>query len=153
MSNTQHPSAYAGADVTLLEPIRWRSWPLVQTPVRTAAVLLTILAIGILVRVTAGSWALGLLAAASLSIALWRFFVPITFGLSEAGVDQWISGRQLRISWRAIRRYRVCSSGVLLMPHSDRIIMAPFHGLYLPWEGHADEVLAYMQHYLEPSQD
>ncbi|MDY0168433.1 MAG: hypothetical protein RBS80_17925 [Thermoguttaceae bacterium] len=149
MSNVQHPTAPSHIDVTLLEPIRWRSWPVARSPVRSGLVLLGVVTLGLLVWVTVGSWPLGLLAAAALVVTLWRFFTPVAFGLSEYGVDQWVYGRRLRIPWRAIRRYQVCSAGVLLVPHGERTIMAPFRSLYLPWESHCDEVLAYMRHYLD----
>jgi hypothetical protein len=153
MSETQHASPPSTIDVTLIEPIRWRSWPLVKSPMRSSAILLGVVAVGLLVRAAIGSWPPALLATAALLATLWRFFMPITFELSEHGVDQWVSGRRVRIPWRAIRRYQVCSAGVLLVPHGERTIMAPFLSLYLPWEGHCDEVLAQMRHYLnEPSE-
>ncbi len=149
MSDVQHAPAFASIDVTLLEPIRWRSWPFARNPARSGAVLLGLIAVGLLVRITVDNWLLALLAAAALCVTLWRFFMPVTFGLSEYGVDQWVFGRRLRIPWRAIHRYRVCSAGMLLIPHGERTIMAPFRSLYLPWEGHCDEVLAYVRHYLD----
>ncbi len=149
MSNVQHPAASSNIDVTLLEPIRWQSWPVARSPVRSGLILLGVVMLGLLVWVTVGSWPLGLLAVAALAVTLWRFFTPVAFGLSEYGVDQWVYGRRLRIPWRAIRRYQVCSAGVLLVPHGERTIMAPFRSLYLPWEGHCDEVLVYMRHYLD----
>ena len=149
MSDVQHAPALSNIDVVLLEPIRWRSWPLMKSPVRSGAVLAGVATVGLLVWAAVGNWLLGLLAAAALAVSLWRFFMPVTFALSEYGVDQWVYGRRLRIPWQAIRRYQVCSAGVLLVPHGERTIMAPFRSLYLPWEGHCDEVLAYMRHYLD----
>jgi len=151
MSGSRQATGLSNIDVTLLEPIRWRSWPLVRSPMRSVAVLLGVMAVGVLVWTTVGSWLLGLLAAVGLLVTLWRFLLPITLELSEHGVDQWVYGHRLRIPWRAIRRYQVCSAGVLLVPHGERTIMAPFRSLYLPWEGHCDEVLAYMRHYLDAS--
>ena len=90
-----------------------------------------------------------LLALVALATALWRFFLPVVFQLSEEGVDQWLFGRRRRIPWQAIRRYEVCSAGVLLLPHEDRPVMAAFRGLYLPWSTHRDEVLVHVHHYLD----
>ncbi|MDZ7616905.1 MAG: hypothetical protein U1E05_07875 [Patescibacteria group bacterium] len=149
MSDVQNVPPFPTIDVTLLEPIRWRTWPLARSIKRSAALLLGIVAVALLVQVTVGSWSLALLALGAICVSLWRFLTPVTFGLSEHGVDQWIYGRRLRIPWRAIRRYQVCMAGVLIIPHGERTVMAPFRGLYLPWEGHCDEVLAYMHHYLD----
>ena len=92
---------------------------------------------------------LGLAALAALAVALWRFFLPVVFELSEKGVDQRLLGRQRRIPWEAIGRHEVRSAGVLLLPHDDRSAMAPMRGLYLPWASRRDEVLAHVRHYLE----
>ncbi len=151
MSDVRHLSPYSAVDVAVLEPLQWRSWPLVKSPARAAAVLAGIAAVGVLVWASVGSVPLALLAAAAMTASLWRFFLPVTFALSEQGVDQQVYGRRRRIPWRAIRRYQVGSAGVLLVPHGERTVMAPFRSLYLPWENHCDEVLAFMRHYLDPS--
>lgn len=149
MSDIRRLAPYSDIDVAVLEPIRWQSWPLVKSPARTAAVLAGIATVGLLVRAVVGDWLLGLLAAAAVLVSLWRFFIPVTYGLSEYGVEQRVYGRCLRIPWRAIRRFEICSAGVLLVPHGERTVMAPFRSLYLPWEGHCDEVLAFMRHFLD----
>ncbi len=148
MSDIQRTSAPSHIDVTLLEPIRWRSWPLAKSPARSAAILLGVAGVGFTAWIVAASGLLAFLAATALLATLWRFLLPVTFGLSEYGVEQWIYGRRVRIPWRAIRRYQICSAGVLLLPYGERSVMAPFRGLYLPWESHCDEVLAYIRHYV-----
>lgn len=129
-------------------PIRWRSWPIREAGARGALVV-----IGLLVAAAAIGWLSGrvywgLLGLVALGIALWRFFLPVVFELSEAGVDRRLFRWWRRIPWHAIERYEVCRAGVLLLPHGARSIMAPLRGLYLPWSARRDEVLAHMRHYL-----
>ena len=94
---------------------------------------------------------LALLAVAALSVALWRFFLPTSFELNAEGVSQWLFGRRRRIPWRDIRRYQVCSSGVLLLPRADACPLDAYRGLYLPWAKHRPEVLAHVHYYLDRS--
>ncbi len=151
MSDVRHPSPYSSVDVAVLEPMHWRSWPLVKSPARAAGVVAGIVAAAVLAWAAVGSVVPALLAAAALTVSLWRFFTPVTFALSEQGVEQWAFGRRLRIPWRAIRGYEECSAGVLLVPHGERAVMVPFRSLYLPWENRRDEVLAFVRHHLDPS--
>jgi hypothetical protein len=130
-------------------PIRWRSWP-----VRDHASRGLVVGVGLLIAAVGVGWAsgkayLGLLALAALAMALWRFFLPVVFELSEEGVDQRLFGRQYRIPWPAIKRYEVHSTGVLLLPREDHSPMASFRGLYLPWTTHRGEVLAHVRYYLD----
>jgi hypothetical protein len=112
-------------------------------------VVIGLLAAAVVIRVLSGHTVMTLLALAALVAALWRFFLPVVFELSDRGVDQWVLGRHRRIPWRAVRRYEICSAGVLLLPREDRSAMAAFRGLYLPWEAHREEVLARVRHYLD----
>ncbi len=120
---------------------------------RTALVVIGLLAAAVLVRWLSGQTHLAVMALIALAAALWRFFLPVEFELSERGVDQQIFGRRRRIPWQAIQRCEVGSAGVLLLPDEDRSGMAPFRGLYLPWSGRRGEVLTLIGHYLEWPQD
>lgn len=105
------------------------------------------------VRLLTGQTHLALLALAALAAALWRFFVSVVFELNADGVNRWVFGRHKLIAWRAIRRYEVCSTGVLLLPFSDRCPMDSFRGLFMPWASHRHEVLAHLRYYLDRSQE
>jgi hypothetical protein len=129
--------------------LRWRSWPVCDHAVRAAAVVIGLLAAAVAVGWLSGRAYLGLLALAALAAALWRFFLPVAFELSGKGVDQELLGRRRRFPWHVIRRYEICSAGVLLLPDEDRSAMAPFRGLYLPWATHRDEVLAHVHYQLD----
>ena len=127
---------------------RWRSWPLYESLSTATMVLAGLLAAGTGIGWITGQTRLALLAAAVLVIPLWRSFLPTLFELNTDGVNQWLFGRHRRIPWEAIRRYEVCSAGVLLLPCADRCPMDAYRGLYLPWGAHRDEVLAHVRYYL-----
>jgi len=129
--------------------VRWRSWPLRENVLGGLGVVVALSAAWLGIHWITEQTHLALLAAVVLAVALWRFFLPTWFELNADGVSQWLFGRCRRIPWRAIRRYEVCSAGVLLLPHADRCPMDPLRGLYLPWGSRRDEVLAQVQYYLD----
>ena len=129
--------------------IQWRVWPLAESLPAAVLVSAGLLGGGAAVRWVTGQTHLALVAVAVLAIALWRFFLPVWFELNSEGVSQWVFGRPRRIAWRKIRRYEVCSSGVLLLPRADARPLDVCRGLYLPWGKHRSEVLAHVHYYLD----
>ena len=129
--------------------LRWRSWPLAESWSAAILVAVGLLGAGAAVRWATAATHLALLAMAALAVALWRFFLPTSFELNAEGVSQWLFGRRRRIPWRDIRRYQVCSSGVLLLPQADACPLDAYRGLYLPWGKHRPEVLAHVHYYLD----
>ena len=138
------------ADIAVLEPIRWRSWPLRERPRWLIPVVLGLAAIGVLVHGYTGSAALTCLALSAAIVALWRFFLPVIFEVNEAGVEQWLFGRGQRLPWQAIQQFRVCRSGVLLVPRGQRTELAPLGSLYMPLSSDRDRVLLFVEHFLPP---
>ena len=130
-------------------PVHWRSWPLCQSASRSALATAGLLLAALVVYGLAGRVLLALLALAALAAGCARFFLPVEFELSEAGVSQQMFGRHRLIPWRAIARYEVCSAGVLLLADADRSPLAPLHGLYVAWLGNRDEVLTVVRRYLD----
>jgi len=112
-------------------------------------VLAGIITSGAGVRWYTGKTHLGLLAAAALAVALWRFLIPVLFELNTDGVSCWVFGRHRRIPWNEVHRYEVDSTGVLLLPYQQRCPMDSFRGLYLPWGGYRREVMAQIRYYLD----
>ncbi len=104
----------------------------------------------VLVRWSTGRTDLAFLALAALALAMWRFFVPVTFELNAQGIEQSVLRWRRRIPWDAVGRYEVCSAGVLLLPHADRRPMDSLSGLYLAWGGRREEVLAHIRYHLDP---
>jgi hypothetical protein len=108
-----------------------------------------LVAVGILIHRGTGQVHLAALAVGVLSLALWRFLLPIRYELNEDGVHQRALGRRRGISWDCIRRYQVCRSGVLLLPFHENCLLDALRGLYLPWGPHRDEVLARIRYYVD----
>jgi hypothetical protein len=96
---------------------------------------------------------LGAFALTALALSLWRFFLPVLFELNAGGVHQRILGRRRHVPWKSIHRCEIFADGVLLLPMADRCALDALRGLYLPWGGHRDEVLANVRYYLPVNAD
>ncbi|MEX2174773.1 MAG: hypothetical protein WD872_10455 [Pirellulaceae bacterium] len=133
------------------EDVRLVVWPLVQQPVGSLLALGATAAAGGLVGWSTGQAWSGAIAAAALAITLWRTWLPVTYELGPRGITQKLLGRRRRIDWLAIRSYEASERGVLLAPDPQMTALSPLRGLYLPWVGQREQVLAILQHYLPSS--
>ena len=133
--------------------VRWWSCPVRDSILSACVVLAGLTAAGIGIQAATGRLHLALFAVLALTLALWRFFVPVQFELNADGVNQWVFRRHRRISWNDIHRYEICSNGVLLLPHTDYCPMDAYRGLYLPWRNRREEVMAQVHYYLDPPEE
>jgi hypothetical protein len=123
-------------------------WPLRQAPLGS----LLVLAIGAAASWLA-AWSLaqpwaGFVAAGALAMTTWRTWIPVTYEMGLAGVTQTALGRRRRISWPAIRGYRVYPRGVLLLADETIAPLSPLRGLYVPWLNKREAVLATLDYHL-----
>jgi hypothetical protein len=123
-------------------------WPLRQEPLSALVALAIAAAISWLVAWSSQRAWLGVLAAITLAITLWRTWLPVTYEIGVSGVTQTVLGRRRRISWPAIRAHDVRGNGVLLVPDSVVAPLSPLRGLYIPWLDQRDKVLACVEYYL-----
>ncbi len=128
--------------------VRWRVWPMLDQPVRGAAILLAIVFAGLLTQLATGRTQLGLLVSVVLMAAAWRFFLPTSFELDRKGVNQRRFGHRRRITWKAIRRHEHCEEGVLLLPHLDDCPLDRLRGLFLPWGDYRRKVIEHVDFHL-----
>ena len=112
-------------------------------------IVLGLVAVAFVVQYTSGQTYLAVAALTTLALALWRFFVPVVYELSADGVDQWVFGRLLRLPWHAITRCEIRESGVLLTFRRDPSPLAAMRGLFLPFNGNRDGVVAQVRYYFQ----
>lgn len=127
-------------------PVSWRSWPLAAGGGQVWLILsLVLLSFG---TIAYGSGSVGLAAcgAGLVCLAAWRLFVPVIFELGPMGVCQQILGRSTRIPWGSIERAQVGRQGVFFS--LDGAVLASLRGLYVPWDGHRDEVLGQVAYFM-----
>lgn len=95
-----------------------------------------------------GNLAVGAAVAILLTIILWRTWLPVRYTVGSNGVVQSVLGWRRRIPWLAIQSYDVRQSGVLLLADAAPTPLAPLRGLYLPWGGQRESVLAVVEFYV-----
>ena len=132
----------------LPSPLRWRSWPVRDKPLRAALVVAIFTAVGLVVFRLTGQTTMAWAGVLAMAISVWRVFVPVDYELSVGGVDQWILGRRQHSPWPSIRGYEIFTGGILLLPQGQVCPMDAFFGLFLPWSQHRDEVLAHLRRHL-----
>jgi len=75
------------------------------------------------------------------------------YELDLEGVHQTVFRRRRVIPWTAIRSCEMAAAGVLLLPNADAVPLDAWIGLYLPWSGRREEVLANLVYYLGKQSD
>jgi hypothetical protein len=132
---------------------RWASWPAREHGLAAVMLVIGLVAVGFLVYRTTGHVHLAGMAVVALSVALWRFFLPVRYELNDDGVQQSVFGRHRGVPWDRVHRYEICRAGVLLLPFSDYCQMDVLRGLYLPWTRHRDDILNRVRYYLDHESD
>jgi hypothetical protein len=126
----------------------WRSWPAAENPLRAALVAAAIAATGLVIWWVAQRPVLAWIGSTALAASLWQFFVPVRYELNLTGVVRIVLGRRRLHPWKAFASHRACDGGIMLLPRGGTCLMDIPFGLYLPWSGPRDAVLAYVQSYL-----
>lgn len=92
----------------------------------------------------------GVLAAVLLTASLGDFLFPLTFSLDEAGIRARGLIHRRQMSWKQVRRVVRDDLGVKLSPLPRPSRLDAFRGIYLWFEGNADDVKAAIDHHIGP---
>ena len=113
-----------------MEPLSWTVHRARETPVKTVVVTVFILAFVGFSWVVFGPM-LGMLAAVVLFVALNTYFLPITYMLTDKGVE--IDKRlfEARYEWKQFRRWFRTTGGIVISPFSRRNYLDNFRGVHL----------------------
>jgi hypothetical protein len=130
-------------------PIVWRSWPLADGGRQLWLLIAALTAVAVVVGYATESATATAASVALVAVAAWRMFVPVVFELNALGISQHLLGRIRRIPWSAIEYARLGAEGVFFS--LDGAPLADLRGLYVPWEGRRNEVLALVEYYLPAS--
>lgn len=128
-------------------PVAWRNWPLRDEPAaaRLAALVVLLLAVGVIAATGSGWLALG--AVAAVVLAMWRMFIPIEYHLGSRGLRQSYLRRNHLVRWSQIKVIEVRRHGILLYPDSYFGPLRAMRGVYVPWGSYHDEVIALVAFY------
>ena len=145
------PTSSSGPRTLTPKPVVWRSWPIVDSKLEPAVLILVVVGAVALVWRSTESPAVAALCGLAMAVTVWRQFVPTFFELSALGVTSRTLRRTRRVPWLSIDRYVIGKRGVFLS--SAGAPLEALRGLYLPWSTHRDEVLASLRYYLPRAEE
>jgi len=133
----------------MAEPLSWTVHRARETPAKTVVVSLFILAF------VAFSWAvlgpmLGILAMVVLFLALNTYFLPITYTLSDKGIEVDKRMFTARYEWKQFRRWFRTSGGIVISPFSRKNYLDNFRGVHLMLPPAPQPIFDYLERRFAP---
>jgi len=127
----------------------WRSHPAGQGGRRLW------IALGALLGIPLALWPLygpffGVMAFVILGGSLFPFFLPTRYVLYAGGLESVFLGVHRRFIWTQFRSYYPDPNGVLLSPFAHPSRLENFRGIYLRYNGQAEQVLRIVAEHITP---
>ena len=152
MPSSARETSHTGLRISVApEPLTIHIWHLRQRPVSSLLAICVAILASVFVGWWFEFWPLGGIIAVLLTITGWTILLPQRYELSNVGVRHVVLGRVRLIPWAAIRRYTIHATGVVLLPDDQVIGLSPLRGLFLPWSGKRQEILAHLEYHLQSS--
>ena len=131
------------------EPLSWTVHRAKETPAKTVVAAIFILAF------VAFSWTvfgpmLGILAVVVLFLALNTYFLPITYTLTDKGIE--VDKRLFtgRYEWKQFRRWFRTSGGIVISPFSRKNYLDNFRGVHLMLPSDPQRIFDYLDKRFAP---
>jgi hypothetical protein len=112
------------------EPLSWTVHRASETPIRTAATVVFILAFVAFSWVVFGPM-LAILAVVVLFVALNTYFLPVTYTFTDKGIEVDKQLFSTRYEWKQFRRWFRTSGGIVISPFSRKNYLDNFRGVHL----------------------
>jgi hypothetical protein len=136
------------ADASTLTTIRWRSWPLVDYPRWSWVAPVGVLAVGCFVWQIGGDALLAVMVAVALCVALWQYFLPVTFEICSLGIRRYALRRMRLVPWQDIGSYQLRLTGIVFFRSPRPIALEILRSLFVPYPNDEDEMIVAVRHYL-----
>ena len=125
--------------------LEWACHPVKRRPLVSVGVSLFIVVVVVLVFFATGSGWFTLLAILILLGSLAKFYLPTRYRLSDRRITVRTTTQTLHKDWSLYRSCWPDKNGVLLSPFEGQSRLENFRGLYLMFEGNADQVVAFVK--------
>ncbi|MBD3349106.1 MAG: hypothetical protein GF400_07930 [Candidatus Eisenbacteria bacterium] len=132
-----------------MEPLSWRSWPMVLHPLRAAVAIGFVVLTAWFLQTWLNAGYFTIVAVALVWGQVAGFFLPTRYELTEetVSVKGVVSKREKR--WSDFRSYSVDEDGVLLSPFEEPSRLARFRGLSLQFHDNREEVIEFVRKMVE----
>ncbi|MGD8718355.1 MAG: hypothetical protein PVH29_05975 [Candidatus Zixiibacteriota bacterium] len=125
--------------------LRWRSWPLIEYPGRSALALATAAAATAAIYFLWHSPLLAAIGAVALLLSLHGHFLPRYYRLDDKGVNMSVVGLKKARDWDFFHSYYADRLGVMLSTFSYPSRLDSFRGVNLRFSGgNRDDVIAFV---------
>ena len=114
----------------MAEPLSWTVHRARETPTKTIVAAIFILAFVAFSSVVFGPM-LGILAVVVMFLALNTYFLPITYTLTDRGIEVDKRLFTARYEWKQFRRWFRTSGGIVISPFSRKNYLDNFRGVHL----------------------
>jgi hypothetical protein len=133
----------------MAEALSWTVHRAKETPTKTIVASVFILAF------VAFSWAvfgpmLGILAMVVLFLALNTYFLPVTYTLTDKGIEVDKRMFTARYEWKQFRRWFRTTGGIVISPFSRKNYLDNFRGVHLLLPADPRPVVAYLEERFAP---
>jgi hypothetical protein len=133
----------------MTEPLNWTIHRAKESPRKTVVALAFVLAFVAFSWVVFGPM-LGLLAVVVLFLALNTYFLPITYTLSDKGIEVDKRLFTARYEWKQFRRWFRTSGGIVISPFSRKNYLDNFRGVHLMLPPDPQPVSVYLEKRFAP---
>ncbi len=127
--------------------LRLTNWALRDNGILAWTVLACLVGGVIVAAIAAHSVVVAAVGLAAFFATTWRQWIPVEFEFGPRGIVETIMGRRRRISWSAVRSWRIRSQGIFFSPIAEFVPLAALRGLYVRWGDNRDDLIAIVNYY------
>ena len=128
------------------------NWPVRDHRNRSILLGVGILLIAIFTGMLSTSVVMGLLVGCALTIASWRYWLPVSYEIGPYGIRQIVFKRIQRISWRQFSRIEFRPQGIRFFPDHDPAQLANLRALYICHPKQDETLKQVVTYYMESLQ-
>ncbi len=143
-SSRDDPSAVVETSRSSNSEVILLNWPLIQDGWRSVFYVSLTVAVALLTGWVTGHKPSAMLAALTLAISMWRFWLPVRFQFNYNGITQTVLGRRSLVAWRCVQRCELLRHGIFFYFTPDRSPFSLFSSLYVDWRDRRDELLRFV---------
>lgn len=125
--------------------LSWRVHPVTRKPLVSFGVIALLILAPMLVYFSTLSIPFAVLAAVVLFASLAKFFFPTTYKLTQNEIVISTFTQTMKKEWTLFRSFYPDKNGILLSPFVGPSRLENFRGLYLMFEGNANEVTEFVR--------
>ena len=128
----------------------WTVHPLRQERLSKSLLLVAIVGgVSYSVALSFGHAGYGLLSLCILVFSLAHYFFPARYKIDPLGISRTLLARELTRPWSDFRRVDARGNGLFLSPFSKPTRLDSFRGIFLPFHKNGEQVVYYVQQYVD----